>query len=157
MLQKLRTQKLAHTDVPLFSELIRLFIRVFEEEQQELPSSEYLQSVLSNPAFHVYVALHEGKLIGGLTAYEMPRYYIKSSELYIYDIAVEKAYQNKGAGKMLMQAICRYAAGHQVENIMVEAHEEDELAVHFYTAFMGTSERVIHFNKQILPDQPTSV
>lgn len=157
MLQKRSIQKLTRTDVHQFAELIRLFIRVFEEEQQEVPSSEYLQLVLGNPAFHVYVAMQEGKLIGGLTAYEMRRYYNKSSELYIYDIAVENPFQNQGVGKMLMQAICRYAADHQVENIMVEAHEKDEQAVHFYSAIMGTSERVIHFNRQILLDQPTDL
>lgn len=141
--------KLSPAELDTFRALIRLFARVFEEEHRHLPSFSYLAEMLADPRFHVYVYLGEKEVLGGLTAFEMPRYYSQHSELYIYDIAVEPAYQKQGIGRKLMEAISAYAAAHQVENIMVEAHEDDEPAILFYQSFRGTREQVVHFNLEV--------
>lgn len=142
-------RKLTTEDEDIFQALVMLFIRVFEEQSRDIPSSSYLSQVLRDPHFHTYVYLQKGEVRGGLTAYELSGYYTKNSELYIYDIAVDTSFQNQGIGKSLIEALKEYAAAHRVENIMVEAHVEDEQAVQFYQSFQGSREQVAHFNLKV--------
>lgn len=104
---------------------------------------------MSKPSFHAIVAIDEGKVIGGLTAYELERYYTDKSELYIYDIAVKVEYQNRGVGKELIDYLKEYSTNNGIETIFVQAHSDDEQAVRFYQSTFGNSEKVDHFNFEI--------
>ncbi len=68
-------KKLSVTDVSCFENLIILFEAVFEMKKFSMPTSEYLRELLAKENFHVFVALKEGSVIGGLTAYTLNQYY----------------------------------------------------------------------------------
>ncbi len=53
--------------------------------------------------FHVIVALKDGELIGGLTAYEMQMFKRETTEMFLYEIEVSEKYRRKGVGKTLIE------------------------------------------------------
>jgi aminoglycoside 3-N-acetyltransferase I len=80
-----------------------------------------------------------------LTAYELAGYYSETSEIFIYDIAVNPAFQQKGLGKQLLLSLKEYATQKNISAIFVDANEEDEHALDFYHATGGKAEKVIQF------------
>ncbi|MGZ4035858.1 MAG: GNAT family N-acetyltransferase [Bacteroidia bacterium] len=137
---------LTSNDIDLFKELIELFISVFEEEDASLPDQNYLEGLLKKTDFLVFVAMDNKQIVGGLTAFELSKYYSKSSELFIYDIAVKPGHQRKGLGKMLLEHTIKYCQEKGINEIFVAANEEDQHALDFYHATGGEAEKVVHFN-----------
>jgi len=144
-LNTLEIKQLTDANLPIFKLLINLFNTVFEEDQSNQGSDRNLSSLLGNSHFIVMAALVENKVVGGLTAYEIPMYYSDSSEIFIYDLAVDPQYQRMGIGKGLMQSLREYCLKQGVKEFFVMAHEEDEHAIDFYRATGGKSEKVINF------------
>lgn len=138
--------KLSKQDLGQFIELILLFEEVFEMENFQMPDRHYLQQVLEEKHFLAFVALSDGKVAGGLTAYILPQYYSRKPLAYIYDLAVKEEYQRQGIGKQLLSEITSYCKKAGVEEVFVQADEVDIHAVEFYQATGGTAEKVIHFN-----------
>jgi aminoglycoside 3-N-acetyltransferase I len=139
-------RKLNPQHLSIFEELLWLFNQVFEEGLESLPDHAYLEQLLANPGFHVFTAMEGSKVVGGITAYEMPGYYRAKPELYIYDMAVAVALHNRGIGKQLIAALKAFAATRNINTIFVEAHTEDEQAVKFYQSTFDEAEDVKHFN-----------
>ncbi|MGB3151669.1 MAG: GNAT family N-acetyltransferase [Maribacter sp.] len=145
--------RLQGSHIEQFIELVELFNEVFEEPSK-VASEKQLKKILNRPDFHVIVALKENKIVGGLTAYELERYYSDKCELYIYDIAVKIALHNQGIGKELIGYLKDYSWENGIEAILVEAHSEDEQAVKFYESTFGKSEKVDHFIFEIKTTHP---
>lgn len=139
---------LGKNDTAILKELIQLFHEVFETSPT-VATDQHLQRLLSTSGFIAIVAMKDGKVLGGLTAYELAGYYSEKSELYIYDIAVQTAWHNQGIGKSLIEYLKRYAKEKEIETIFVEAHTEDVQAVKFYESTFGMSEKVEHFNFEV--------
>lgn len=142
----IQIKKLNKTDTALFKELVVLFDEVFQNESRSVPKKAYLQKLLTKNSFIAIVATYNNKVIGGLTAYELPMYYGKFSELLIYDMAVSSKHQRKGIGKKLITSLIKFGKKRGIESIFVPAHEEDEDALAFYKSTGGKAEKVIHFN-----------
>jgi aminoglycoside 3-N-acetyltransferase I len=138
-------KKLHPPDIGQFVELVRVFEEVFEMENFRLPPQDHLQQLLNKDDFMVFVALAEGNVIGGLTAYTLIQYYSRQPLVYVYDLAVAAAWQRKGIGKRLMSAITGYCRERGVEEVFVQADRIDEHAVAFYHSTGATAEDVIHF------------
>lgn len=138
-------KKLNTKDVERFQELIRLFEVVFEMKGFTMPDESYLQQVLENEGFFVFVALRDNKVVGGLTSYTLQQYYSKLPLVYIYDLAVETEFQRQGIGKMLISSLTKYCKEIGIEEVFVQADEEDRHAVNFYHSTGGTAEKVVHF------------
>jgi len=147
-IQEIETCTLGENDVLLFRELVMLFNEVFEE-YNTIASDKHLEDLLKRSNFKAIVAFQGDVLLGGLTTYELPRYYNEKSELYIYDFAVKTSFQGKGIGKMLIRHLEQHAKESNVELVFVEAHSEDLEAVKFYESTFGEGEKVDHFNYQI--------
>lgn len=143
-----KISRIQANDIGQFIELIDLLNEVFEESSK-VASEKQLKKLLQKPEFHAISVIKEDKIIGGLTAYELERYYTDKSELYIYDIAVKTEFHNQGIGKKLIHYVKDYSAKNGIEGIFVEAHSEDEQAVKFYESTFGKSEKVDHFNFDI--------
>lgn len=142
----IKTKKLLPGDVDDFSELIKLFGLVFEISAFKPPGKEYLQSLLINPGFLVFVATHKDKVVGGLTVYILPRYYSIKPSAYIYDVAVLNEYQRKGIGKQLISSLTDYCKENDFEEAYVEAETDDFQAVNFYRKTPVSSEiQATHF------------
>ena len=138
-------RKLASQDLAEFRSLIDLFNRVFEVEQPVFASDSHLQRLLSSRAFIALAAFFENEVVGGLTAYELPMYQTDSSEILVYDLAIQPDYQRSGIGKQLLQHLKEYCNTSGIQTFFVLAHEEDEHAIEFYRATGGEGERVLNF------------
>ncbi|GGG30839.1 hypothetical protein GCM10011344_34720 [Dokdonia pacifica] len=148
MKNSFKISRIQENDIKLFIELIELLNEVFEEPNQ-VASERQIKKLLNKPDFYAIVAIKEGRILGGLTAYELERYYTDKSELYIYDIAVKTEFQNQGIGKALIHYLKDYSTNNDIETIFVEAHSEDTQAVKFYESTFGKAEKVDHFNFEV--------
>jgi aminoglycoside 3-N-acetyltransferase I len=140
--------KLAKNDLSTFQKLIDLLNEVFDE-YHSIASDAHLEELLKKSEFHAFAVIANNKVVAGLTAYELQKYYNDKSELYIYDIAVKTEFQNLGIGKKLIQFVKEYCFENGVQTLFVEAHSEEEQAVKFYESTFGVSEKVDHFNFEI--------
>jgi aminoglycoside 3-N-acetyltransferase I len=129
----------------LFLDLIRLFEKVFEMQHFKMPAPNYLQQLLEKDGFLVFVALVQGEVVGGLTAYTLQQYYSEKPLVYIFDLAVATEHQRKGIGRLLMAGINAYCKETGAEEVFVQADEEDGHALAFYQATGGRPEKVVHF------------
>ena len=124
-------KKLEPLDVADFRDLIEIFKDVFENDK-DVPTSEYLGGLLSNPDFIVFVVKLDGKVVGGLTIYVLHGYYSEQPTAYLYDVGISPKHQGKGLGKALMAEVCRYCQQNNFEEAYVEAESDDIDAVGFY-------------------------
>ncbi|WP_040911012.1 GNAT family N-acetyltransferase [Leptospira broomii] len=153
-MKRIRAEKLTYQDIDKFIELIRVFEIVFEMKNFKLPTKNYLQDLLKNESFFVFVALFEEKVVGGLTTYTLNQYYSQLPLVYIYDLAVLTEFQRQGIGKLLIAKTTEYCKEIGIEEVFVQADLEDDYAIDFYRSTGATAENVIHFyyplNKDIL-------
>ncbi|UII81582.1 GNAT family N-acetyltransferase [Flagellimonas sp. CMM7] len=140
--EEIQILRLGNSDLELFIKLVELFNEVFDE-YHTIASKNHLVNLLQKSEFYVIVAIKNDIVIGGLTAYELQKYYSDKSELYLYDIAVKAAFHNQGVGKRLINYLKNTSIG--VETIFVDAHSEDVQAVKFYESTFGPGEKVDHF------------
>lgn len=131
------------TDSKDVRELLAVFSLAFESSYDT--SDEYLLSMLGNTSCVILGAVVEGRIVGGLVAFEMTPLH-GTKELYIYDIAVHPEFQKQGVGRKLMEAIQEEARTRGVGTVFVEAESEDDGAVAFYRALGGEEVAVNHFN-----------
>jgi len=78
-----------------FYELLSVFSKIFEWEEEKYPSKDYLVKLLGNTSFLAIVAKSGIEVIGGLTAYILDSYQEEVSSIYIYDLGVKEEFQNK--------------------------------------------------------------
>lgn len=143
--ETIEIKRLTEPELSTFKLLIDLFNNVFEEDRSHLGSDINLSKLLGHKHFIAIVALSENEVLGGLTAYELPMYYSDSSEIFLYDLAVQSEYQRLGIGKGLLQGLKEYCRENEIKEFFVMAHEDDKHAIEFYRATGGKSEQVINF------------
>ncbi|MGK9120003.1 GNAT family N-acetyltransferase [Olivibacter jilunii] len=146
MMNDLLIKKLSVTDVSCFENLIILFEAVFEMKKFSMPTSEYLRELLAKENFHVFVALKEGSVIGGLTAYTLNQYYSQKPLAYIFDLAVASLWQRQGIGNALSMHTKSYFRQNGYSEVFVQADRVDDYAIDFYRKTKPTEEEdVLHF------------
>ncbi len=123
--------------------LIAVFATSFETDYDV--NDDYLHDMIANPSCLILGAAVEGKIVGGLVAFEMTPIH-GDKELYLYDIAVHPEHQKKGIGTKLVEYLKTEAVARGVRTIFVEAESGDEGAVSFYRAVGGQELSVNHFN-----------
>ena len=146
---KIEYKKLETEDLGYLTELIKVYEVVFEMKDFTLPAAQYLQSLLEKETVIFYAALIDKKVVGGLTAHVLSSTYFPSSEVYIYDFAVETAYQRKGIGRQLINSLKEYCASLRLKEVFVQADLEDRHALDFYQATGGIAESVVHFSYEL--------
>jgi aminoglycoside 3-N-acetyltransferase I len=145
----LHVRQLNPQEISLFKELVILFGEVFEMKDFKMPQDQYLQKLLSKNNFFVFVAMKENKVVGGLTAYELPSYYTGSSEIYLYDLAVKNEFQRKGIGRKLLESLSSFCKENNYQEFFVQADVEDKHALGFYQSTGRIPEKVIHYSYKI--------
>ncbi len=129
-----------------FREVILVFGNVFEMDPFEPPNDEYLQNLLSDDRFMVYAALHEEKVIAGMTAYVLPQYYHVRPIAYLYDLAVAVDYQRKGIGRKMIRRITDDCRANGFDELFVQADRIDDYALDFYRSTKPDAEEdVAHY------------
>ena len=76
-----------------FYELLSVFSKVFEWEEEKYPNKDYLVKLLEKTSFLAIVAKSGIEFIGGLTAYILDSYQEEGSSIYIYDLGVKEKFQ----------------------------------------------------------------
>jgi aminoglycoside 3-N-acetyltransferase I len=141
-------KKLEPPDIDIFKKLIQLFDEMFENKDPATMDEINRKTLLRKNDFISLVAMDDHEVIGGVTAYEL-LLYSGQTEVYIYDIAVKTAFQKKGIGTKLINALHDHCKQKGIKTMFVEAHEEDKHAVNFYYKAGGQAEKVVHFNFNI--------
>lgn len=135
-------------DVALMESLLTVFGDAFGEPEtygSKRPSASYLARLLANDAFLVLVALVDGKVVGGLAAYELRKFEQERAEIYIYDLAVAEPHRRQGIATALIRELQRIGARRGAYVIFVQADHGDDPAIALYSK-IGTREDVLHFD-----------
>lgn len=117
------------------------------------PDEEWLARQLGKDGVIVLVAELEGEVVGGLTAYDLPKLEAARSEIYIYDLAVDAAHRRRGIATALIAELQHIAAETGAWAVFVQADHGDDPAVALYTK-LGAREDVMHFD---LPPRPRDI
>ena len=139
---------LEHGEVAEMRDLLRVFSEAFEDAPtygERPPSDAYLNRVLEMEHFIALVALHDGRVVGGLTAYVLDKFEQERREAYIYDLAVLKEHRRVGVATGLIQELKRIASQRGVYVIFVQADQGDEPAIRLYES-LGKRQDVHHFD-----------
>jgi len=144
-------RQLSAGDITLFRDLLRVFGEAFLEPDTYLgaqPDDPYLAALLSKPHFVALAAIADGRVAGGLAAYELEKFERARSEMYIYDLAVFEPFRRQGIATGLIRALQQIARGRGVYVIFVQADHGDEPAIRLYES-LGTKEEVLHFDIRV--------
>ena len=140
--------QLAPGDVALLGEMLTLFGEVFDDVKTysgRRPSAGYLERLLRGDSFSALAALKDGRVVGGLAAYELRKFEQERSEIYIYDLAVAATDRRQGIATGLIFALKKIAAARGAYVIFVQADLGDAPAIALYTK-LGVREDVLHFD-----------
>ncbi len=141
-------QHLKANDIDLFRALLSMFGHVFEQIDvytHAQPDATYLTKLLSGDQFIALAAIEDGVVIGGLAAYNLPKFEQARSEIYVYDLAVLEKHRRKGVATRLFEELNKIAADYGAYVIFVQADPPDLPAVALYTK-LGIREDVLHFD-----------
>jgi aminoglycoside 3-N-acetyltransferase I len=146
----LEIKKLNTNDSEYFYALVQIFAEVFEWENFQPPTKKYLQRLLENPNFLVFICLKEGVPVAGLSVYVIQRYDSENPSAYIYDLAVLEELQRKGIGKLLIKNLLEYCSENGFKEVYVQADISDIEAVNFYRKTPITNELTAnHFTYEL--------
>lgn len=109
------------------------------------PDAAYTARLLGNPGFIALAAVQGGAVVGGLAAYELPKFEQARSEFYIYDLAVAEEHRRQGVATALIGELQTIAAARGAWVVFVQADHGDDPAIALYTQ-LGTREDVLHFD-----------
>lgn len=141
-------RQLATGDVALFRALNAVFGKAFEDEQAfgaGPPGDAYLETLLMKEHVIALAAVADSQVIGGLVAYELDKFELERSEIYIYDLAVAEEHRRRGVATALIGRLCKIAAERGAWVIYVQADYGDDPAIALYTK-LGKREDVMHFD-----------
>ena len=140
--------RLTAADVPLARALNVLFGQVFEDPETYAaapPDDSWVSGLLAREGVFVLAAVENGAVIGGLTAYDLPKLEQRRSEIYIYDLAVTEDRRRQGVATALIRRLQEIAAEHGAWVIFVQGDYGDAPALALYDK-LGTREEVLHFD-----------
>lgn len=141
-------RELGADNIATFREMLAVMGKAFEDVPTYTlaqPDDAYAKRLLSGGQFVALAAIADGRVIGGLAAYELQKFEQARSEFYIYDLAVDAAYRRRGVATALIEALKPIAAARGAYVIFVQADPPDEPAVRLYTK-LGIREDVLHFD-----------
>jgi aminoglycoside 3-N-acetyltransferase I len=114
------------------------------------PGAAYLERLLASDHFIALAALSDDEVVGGLAAYELPKFEQERSEIYIYDLAVAAPHRRRGVATALIEVLRRIAGARGAYVIFVQADRGDDAAIALYGK-LGTREDVLHFDIPVRP------
>jgi len=129
-------------------DMLTMFGRAFAEMETytaRQPGDDYLEGLLASSTFISLAAVADGRVIGGIAAYVLPKFEQVRSEIYIYDLAVDEEHRRQGVATALIAELRQVAAARGAYVIFVQADREDAAAVSLYTK-LGVREDVLHFD-----------
>jgi aminoglycoside 3-N-acetyltransferase I len=144
----LAVQQLTSRDLGAMHAMLSMFGTAFDDSDTydgHRPDDAYLDRLLDGESFVALAASIDGKVVGGLAAYELVKFEQQRSEMYIYDLAVAAEHRRQGIATALIEELKVVAASRGVYVIMVQADHGDDPAIALYTK-LGVREDVLHFD-----------
>nr|WP_294948631.1 GNAT family N-acetyltransferase [uncultured Mucilaginibacter sp.] len=111
-------------------------------ENPSLPPDGYLLKLLCRDDFHVLAAFDGDKVVGGLTAYDMVMYQQQETELFIYEVGVERQHRQRGIARSLINEMRRLALEKGITVMYVGAEMPNAAARQLYSTTGGRFEEV---------------
>lgn len=139
---------LTRHDIDPFRELLAVLGRAFDEMDTYTgaqPDAVYLGRLLGGDHFIALAAFDGDAVIGGLAAYELPKFERARSEIYIYDLAVAAEHRRRGVAITLIDELRAIARKRGAYVVYVQADPVDAPAVALYSR-LGAREDVLHFD-----------
>ncbi|MEO1573977.1 MAG: AAC(3)-I family aminoglycoside N-acetyltransferase [Pseudomonadota bacterium] len=140
--------RLGPDDVSAMRALLTVLGTAFEDlprYRSQPPGDDYLKKQLARPSVVVLCALEDDAVVGGLIAYDLPKFEQARSEMYLYDIAVADTHRRRGVATALIERLKVIASDAGAWVIFVQADDDDPPAIALYRG-LGTEERVRHFD-----------
>ena len=152
-------RQLTPGDLHLMDALLAMFGEAFDERDTygaKRPTPAYQRRLLGGSHFIALAAVHGDEVVGGLAAYELPKFEQERSEIYIYDLAVTTVHRRQGIATGLIQALRDEARrrGAYVIYVQADTGPEDEAAIALYPR-LGIREDVLHFDIAVDGDMAT--
>ena len=129
-------EQLERSDIARLKQLLALFGEAFEDiaaYQGAVPRDLYLESFLADERCITVVATDDDAVIGGLVAYELPKFEQERKEIYIYDLAVKAAHRRRGIATGLIVTLKAIARTRGAYVIYVQADRGDDAAIALYS------------------------
>ncbi|WP_247827360.1 GNAT family N-acetyltransferase [Arthrobacter antioxidans] len=140
----LDVRRLVSGDTAAAQVMFEMMAQVFGEEREPL-GADYLRDLLGRPGFWALAASVGPEIVAGLTAHTLPMTRSRSSELFIYDLAVRPDHQRQGIGSRLVVELRAAAAAEGIHEVFVPADDEDAHALEFYRALGAAASPVTMF------------
>ncbi|HEY8574284.1 AAC(3)-I family aminoglycoside N-acetyltransferase [Phenylobacterium sp.] len=141
-------------DIALMRGLNAMFAEAFEDPQSyggAPPDDAYLAELLAQPHVIALAAVVGGRVVGGITAYELPKLEQARKEVYLYDLAVAEDYRRMRVATALIRRLQRIAADRGAWVVFVQADHGDDPAIALYSK-LGVREEVLHFDLPVPGD-----
>jgi aminoglycoside 3-N-acetyltransferase I len=148
MIQTFDVRVLAAGDTAFLRNMLAMFGDAFGEVATytaQQPDDPYLERLLASSTFIAVAAFSNGKVVGGIAGYVLPKFERARAELYIYDLAVAQSHRRQGAATAMMDLLKDVAAVRGIDAIFVQADPEDAPAIALYSK-LGIREDVLHFD-----------
>ena len=130
-------------------ELINLWQLEDRVTTLDFPADNYLEKLLLSSSFHQYLALDDDKVIGGLTAYELPMFSKQESEMFLYEIGVEASYRKLGVATNLINALKKTCSEKAIHIIFVGTEADNTPAQKLYEASGAIEEDIAWFTYEV--------
>ncbi len=146
--RSIEIRELEPGDLKTFEALMSMFGAAFGESEiytESRPNPGYVQRLLRNESFIALVASDGDDVVGGLAAYELPKFEQARSEIYIYDLAVAESHRRQGIATALIRRIKAVGADRGAWVVFVQADRGDTPAIELYSK-LGVREDVLHFD-----------
>ncbi len=145
--------RLGPGDEAVALELFAMMAAVFDEDDAgDEPLREAdVRSLLRREGFWALAAREAGEVVGGLTAHVLPMTRSRSTELFIYDLAVRADRQRRGIGRALVTELRSLGEQAGIDTAFVPADDEDMHALEFYRAVGGVPSAVTFFTFTRMP------
>lgn len=151
-LLKIEYRRLLSDDAALLRQLNLLFSQAYDDPDsyEGRPATDaYLMDLLAKDHISVFVALNEGRVLGGLVAYALDKFEMARREYYIYDLAVDVRHRRKGIATALIQRLCEFATENAGRIVYVQADNTDKPAIALYEKW-GVRKDMLHFDIPVL-------
>jgi ribosomal protein S18 acetylase RimI-like enzyme len=127
----IHVQRIATVDDAFINQLNLLFDE--GSEWDVVQGSKFL----SDPNNALFVGFWESTPAGFATAYRLQRYDRRQAEVYLDEIGVDEAYQQRGIGKALMRAVQRWSVEVDASGVWLVTNKSNTAAVALYTSMDG--------------------
>ena len=138
-------RRLGECDAETAQQLYILFQEDDGVQHPTCPPLLHTRDMLRKSDFHVFVALSDGKVIGGCTAYEIPMYKDNAYEMFLYEIAVHRDYRRQKIAFKLIECVKQFGIGKGISKMFVFTSAQNHAAQALYRATGGTPDPEIAF------------